>query len=172
MATIEIAHAETKKGIVIDFGPVCPSVESVVRTAALFASRPDPERRMICSPGWWAGLVCAASHEWNGSPEVLRVYRRDDAAHYRLIVERGRMLELHPQWPVLWDPRGRPLDDLRPENVLGEGPTDADLKTYSLTLGGTEVLEVADLRRAFDQGLLQFGRRQTADGRWLVDAAV
>lgn len=171
-ATVEFKHDSTRHGLVLALpwidrpGKLRHFCENVMDLAGSLAWRD------VTDPGWWAAVAsCAAVREYEGAPAMQRVHFRDDL-HAVFFVERGRMLEEFPEWPLVRTSEGGLLYDLRGPNALDHGPSDAALLRYrdSVDFEG-DAPAVHDLRRMFDTGVLEWDSAPAPGKRWAVRRA-
>lgn len=168
-ATIELGFPETRKGIMIIIeGAKAFDLERIIRGAAQIGAGFDPELRRVNDPGWWAALICSAALHHRFPAGVARMPRRGDP-HARVLVERGRMVNLQPTWPTFAIDSSQ-MVDIRPESILEAGPSDDDLRRYADQLGIDA--PTLDLRRSFELGVLEWDIDVHEDGRWKIRAAI
>lgn len=162
-ATIEVAHPESKSGIIVrvELIRALSGVEILLaETMELAASVPLNARR-VNDPGWWAGLICATALEGHYPASIMRGAHRS-CRHASLIVARGVMIEDWPEWPVVRLGLSKILLDLRGEAAMRLGPSDSDLLAYAEREGKSDEWGVVLLRNMFDQGVLAWG--QSSEG--------
>ncbi len=167
-ATVEIGHTESRTGIIVQVGKSRTEVRTLLERAFDVAGR--QLRRGVTDPGWWAACVCAAGIEMGLSPSVQRVPSRGEV-HVLLAVERGRMVEDRPPWPLVQLRIDGPWLDLRGEAALRLGPSDDELRAYA---DGAGVDAPAfELARMFELGVLEWTPGAAPlEGRRLVRAAI
>ena len=152
--TFEIKHEGTRTGIVIEAGDFNAHVCRVVAKNAIEHAACKPTGN-VTDPGFWAICVGAACLE-AGPASVQRVVERG-ARNVVFWVERGRMLEVRPEWPMVQMAPSSPLLDLRGRLALRRGPSDAALLAYRETLDFREgEPSVDDLHRMFDLGVIEW----------------
>jgi hypothetical protein len=153
--TFEIKHSGVRTGIVIEAGDMSAHVARVVARNAYEYAACKPTGN-VTDPGFWAICVGAACLE-AGPASVQRVVARGDR-NVVFWVERGRMLEVRPEWPMVQLAPTSPVLDLRGRLALRRGPSDAALLAYRETLAMREgAPSVDDLHRMFEQGVLEWG---------------
>lgn len=161
-ATIEVGHSSTRSGIVVQVdGCTSPIIlRHLVELA--FDVAGDQRPLAVHDPGWWAVMLGWAGMRTTGAASIQRV-TVPGALHAVLVVERSRMLEDHPLWPMLRLRPTSPWIDCRGETALRHGPADAELADYrdQVAVG----LSIPDLRRMFDQGVLEWESGVVAKGR-------
>lgn len=160
--TIEVGHASTRTGIVVQVDG-CTSAQVLRHLVELaFDVAGDQHPLAVHDPGWWAVLLGWAGMRTTGAASIQRVLVPGEL-HAILVVEKSRMLEDHPLWPML---RVRPTSqwvDCRGETALRHGPADAELANY-----GEQVahgMDVPTLRSMFDQGVIEWEAGIVSKGR-------
>jgi len=171
-STIEIAHSETRNGIVLQLeGVQSPAaLEDLVAHATERAASLPAEQRRVNDPGWWAAMICSESLRRGFPASVLRVpaYSRIHAA---LVVEHGQALALWPDWPVLRIADGRSsaatitnIDPRSGELARDLPPTEIELSRYRARVDTT--LSVSTLMSAFASGVIEWDpTKRDHDGR-------
>lgn len=156
LATIEVGHAQTRTGIIVQVEGLLNRVElrGVLERAFDDAAAMRASRRVVTDPGWWAIIIGRAALRF-GRASVQRVPERG-ALHAVVLVERGRMLEEHGAWPLVRLGAGarHHLLDLRGPAALALGPSDAELAAYGEASGVPGA--VHELRRLWDLGALEW----------------
>lgn len=158
--TFELGHESTRNGIVVQVDGISSQHEArAVASDALELAGGWPTPPPVCDPGWWAIVVGWAATRW-GDSSVQRTIQRSHT-HVRFRVERCRMLELRPDWPMVQLRDGGPWLDLRSEAALRRGPSDSELLEYAKrmpepTILGQKKLTVAELARMFEVGVLEW----------------
>ncbi len=167
-ATIEIGHDTTRRGIVVQVDG-CSSSQVLRQVVELAFDRAgDEDRLAVHDPGWWAVLIGWAGMRTTGLASIQRVTVPGEL-HAVLVVERSRMLEEHPLWPLLRRQPTAPWLDCRGESALRHGPADEELGAYALAADVD--LPVYVLRTMFEQGVLEWEPGAVKAGRRRVVAA-
>jgi hypothetical protein len=166
VATIEVGHAQTRTGIIVELptgtlSTVRMALESAFDRAGRLAGR------RVDDPGWWSALVCAAALDVVGSASVQRTPTRG-STHAVLVVERGSMLHPRPAWPLARLKPDGPWLDLRGETALAVGPSDSELQAYAVSVGIDR--PVGDLLRMFEFGVIEWEPTAPAGRRGLRSA--
>lgn len=169
--TIEVGHAETRSGIIVELGTPSDEVTRLQLRALLersFDLAARAPHRLVTDPGWWAAMICAQAII-DGMRASIQRASAPGAVHAIMVVERGGLLVEHPLWPLVrLEPDGKWLD-LRGELALAHGPADSELELYDYGATGQvrhegPTVPVGDLRRAFEMGVLEWDSKQPQYG--------
>lgn len=159
LLTIEVGHESTRNGIIVQIDGVRSGRAARRLLEDAFEIAGCATVRAVTDPGWWAIIVGQAALEV-GPASIQRVPDRA-VRHAALRVERGRMLEVRPAWPMARLSPSGPWLDLRGEAALQHGPSDAELLEYAKRMPEPTILgqfkpTVAELARMFDMGVLEW----------------
>lgn len=164
LLTIELAHEGTRTGIIVQVTGVPPGRAARRLLESAFELAGAAPVRQVTDPGWWAIVVGWAAAAY-GPASVQRVPDRADR-HAVMRVERGRMLEVRPAWPMVRLSPTSPWLDLRGEAALQHGPSDSELVEYRRTLAFEEgEPSVEDLARMFDLGVIEWAPGDVPAGK-------
>lgn len=155
--TFEIKHSSTRHGIVVAAANLNAHQRRAVLCTA-FELAASYAVRDVTDPGFWTLMVGGACLE-AGPTSVQRVFDRGDA-HVVLFVERSRMLEARPSWPMVKLSDSGAFLDLRGPKALACGPSDDELAPWVAKTGEP----VERLHAMFEVGVLQWSSEPAKPG--------
>lgn len=160
-ATVELGHEGSRTGIIVQLDATSQRVVRMILERA-FDMAGEQKRLRVDDPGWWALLVGMAALQLSGTASIQRVPFPGEL-HVVVRVERGRMLEDRPLWPMVRFVPDGGWYDLRGESALAHGPSDVELREYAAAVGVDA--PVSELVRMFELGVLEWEPGAIRDGR-------